>query len=417
MTIILRFFPNGEFTQGVDTSHRRDKRAHTKKHEIPTPLDQDCRDGYLRWVDEGDNADTHLCVPGTQLVNQRGGIYTYLCEDSDGHHYAYECADYVLPDVLMNEPIGRMVARGELVPLVYQTVETSAQRQNAGRKRCDRMTKNMARNIRNAGYLLQSQYGKDNITFATLTLPGLTESDLRVICDRWDELVDNFLHSIRKRVQKYTDTFEYVYCTEIQPNRLQKRHEYAPHLHIAMRGRNGKKAPWYVSPKQFRSAWCNAIAYILGHSDFDRRAVENVQRVKHSVSGYLSKYLSKGSNCHSPSSDGGDTPMLRTQWGGMARTLSRKIKQSTQYYRSSGVDGHFALSFVSELDGLLKAGLLSYYKQGFVVLTVCGVTGMERGIKVCCGCLSSPSCEGGVARVRQHLLGTKSRRKRNITIA
>jgi hypothetical protein len=143
MTIILRFYPNGEFSQGVDTSHRRNKRRHIKRHEKPTPLDQECRDGYLRWVNEGDNADTHLCVPGTQFRCRDNGIYTYLCEDEAGHHYAYEGDRYVLPDVLMNEPIGRMVARGELVPLVYQSVESSPAPAQS-RKKLDSMTKSMA---------------------------------------------------------------------------------------------------------------------------------------------------------------------------------------------------------------------------------------------------------------------------------
>ncbi len=413
MSIILRFFPNGEFTQGVDTSHRR-KSAAPKEHKHE-PLTQECRDGYMQWVQENPNADIHLCVPGQQFTNQRGEIYTYLCEDVNGHHYALEGENFVLPDVLINEPIGRMVARGEMTPLVYQTLESSAQRKNGSRKRLERMTKHMARNIRNAGYLLQAKYGKDNISFATFTLPSLSECDLATCCERWDDIVDNFLHSIRKRVKKHGVEFEYVYCTEIQPKRLEKRHEYAPHLHIALRGRSGKKKPWYVSSKQFRSAWGNSIANILGHNDFDRRALENVQRVKHSVSGYLSKYLSKGSNSNTTPSACEVHSRLRTQWGGMARTLCRQIRESTRRYSSEGDSRRFVVSFLSNLDELLKASLLSFYKAGFIVLSVCRDTGMERGIKVCCGCLSTPSAEGGIDRVREYLMGTEPKEIRNVT--
>lgn len=413
MTIILQFFPNGEFTQGVDTTrHRKERKPKERKHE---PLTQECKDGYLQWIQENPNADIRLCVPGQQFVNQRGEIYTYLCEDVKGHHYALEGDGFVLPDVVLNEPIGRMVSRGELTPLVYQTLESSAQRNNAGRKRCERMTKHMARNIRNAGYLLQAKYGKDNITFATFTLPGLSEADLSIICERWDELVDNFIHSLRKRVEKHGSKLEYVYCTEIQLKRLEIRHEYAPHLHLAMRGRNGKKKPWYISPKQFRSAWCNAIANLLGHNDFQRSAVENVQRVKHSVSGYLSKYMSKGSNSNNQEGADSVCPQLRTQWGGMARNLCREIKASTRRFRSDTCHRRFVLSFQSGLDKLLKAGLLSYYKEGFIVFSVCSSTGVERGIKVSCGCLSTPSAEGGIDRVGEYLLGDRTAAIRKVT--
>lgn len=402
MSIIIRFFPNGEFSQGVDTSQRRDKRDHAKQRNH-SPLDQECRDGYLQWVSEGDNADIHLCVPGTQFRCRDNGIYTYLCKDSAGHHYAYECEHYVLPDVLMNEPVGQMIGRGELVPLVYQTVESSAPPQKPSRKRLQNMTRNMARNIRNAAYLLESKYGKDNLSFVTLTLPTLSTDDLAKLSDQWDELVDNFLHTIRKRVKNKSGKFEYVYCTEIQLKRLQQRNEYAPHLHIVMLGRNGKKTPWFVSPRQFRSAWGNAIANILGHNSFVRSALENVQRVKHSAAGYLSKYLSKGVRCNAKVELEGYV-QLRTQWGGMARELSRLIKTSTRLIRDDGAERQFVISFLRCMDELLQDGIVKFWRQGFVLLSVCPISGVERGFKVGCGCLSVPTVQGGLDKLRDAVL-------------
>jgi hypothetical protein len=264
MTIVLQFYPNGEFSQGVDTSKRRDKRRHLKRHEKPTPIDQECRDGYLQWVSQGENADIRLCVPGTQFRCRDNGIYTYLCEDEAGHHYAYEGEDYVLPDVLINEPIGRMIGRGELIPLVHQSVESSPTPPQS-RKKLDAMTKSMARNIRQGVYLLEQMYSKDTLSFLTLTLPDLCAEDLSKCCERWDYMTDQVLKWLRKRLEKHGIEFQYVYCTEIQTKRLQNRGEYAPHLHCVFRGRNGKKAPWAISPKQIRQAWKSIIAVVVHH--------------------------------------------------------------------------------------------------------------------------------------------------------
>lgn len=404
MSIILRFFANGEFSQGVDTSQRRDKRTYTKKHQIPTPLNQECRDGYMQWVDTGDNADIHLCVPGTQFRTKDGGVYTYLCEDTDGHHYAYEGKRYVLPDVLMNEPIGRMIARGELVPLVYQSVESSPQPVES-RKRLDSMTKNMARNIRNAVFLLEEKYGKDQLSFLTLTLPDLSTDELKLCCENWDKMTDQLLKAMRKRLQKYTMDFEYVYCTEIQSKRLQQRREYAPHIHIVFRGRNGRKAGWCFTPKQIRSIWSGIIAHTIGRHDFRRDALENLQRVKYSAARYLSKYLSKGA-CSLPS-EVSESPIrqLRTQWGGMARIQSTAVRKSTTRLSSIYTHGGLGLHFLRRMDELLKNGIVKYYKEGFIPISICPTTGMERGLKVGCGCLAIPTIKGGLVAVAKYLFG------------
>lgn len=401
MTIVARFFPNGEFTQGVDTSRkRRDKRRDERRH---SPLTKECRDGYLRWSGTDSNADIRLCVPGQQFENQDGGIYTYLCEDIDGHHYAYECSDYVLADVLMNEPIGRLVGRGELLPLVHQSVESSPVPQKPSRKRLTSMTKNMARNIRNGVYLLEKQYGKEQMSFLTLTLPNLSTDELAVCCEFWQDMTDQILKWLRKQLQSKGIQFEYVYCTEIQSKRLQSRGEYAPHLHIVFRGRNGRKNVWAITPKKIRQAWASIIACVIGHRDFCVSALENLQRIKHSAARYLSKYISKGSCCLPSEEHNSPASRLKTQWGGMARLVSRAIKSCTCYFRWGGTNGSMAIRLFQRLDELVDAGYIKYYRRGYIVLSVCPYSGVERVLKVCSGALSTPTYEGGLSNALEYL--------------
>jgi hypothetical protein len=401
MTIVLQFFPNGEFTQGVDTSKRRDRRA--PKQRRHTPLSQECRDGYLRWAGTDSNADIHLCTPGQQFEDIEGGIYTYLCEDSKGHHYAYEHGNHVEADVLIDVPIGRLVGLGTLVPLVHQSVESSPASPKPSRKKLLTMTKNMGRNIRNGVYLLETQYGKDQMSFLTLTLPSLSTDELGICCDRWQDMTDQILKWLRKRLQSKGIEFEYVYCTELQSKRLQSRGEYAPHLHIVFRGRNGRKAPWAIAPKAVRQAWASIIAGCIGRRDFCTAALENIQRIKYSAARYLSKYLSKG-NCSLPNEpDAGGVSRLVTQWGGMARKLSRAIKSCTARFASGGINADLAIPLFQGLDKLLDAGYLKYYRKGTVVLSICPVTGVERVLKVSSGALSTPTYEGGLSNALQYL--------------
>lgn len=298
---------------GVDTSRRRKERKHKEcRHE---PLTRECRDGYLSYIADHPDDDSHLCIPGKQFVNQRGGTYTYLCDDVNGHHYSYEDGDFVLADVLMNEPIGRMVARGELTPLVHQRVESSDIAPKPSRKRLEKMTTSMARNIRQACYLLEYDYSKDNLSFLTLTLPALSEADLTLCCQQWDEMIDRILRYLRRRSELHGMQLEYVYCTEIQTKRAITRGEYVPHLHIVFRGKNGRRSPWIVTPKQIRKAWASAISSVIGHSGFTKSALENLQRVKRSAARYLSKYLSKSKNCLPKSSAEKPIDSLRTSGG------------------------------------------------------------------------------------------------------
>lgn len=408
MSIVLQFYPNGEFSQGVDTSRRRKERA--KKERKHEPLTQECRDGYMQWIQDNPSADIHLCVPGQQFMNKRGETYTYLCEDINGHHYALEGENFVLPDVLINEPVGRMLARGELTPLVYQSVESSPQppenRAVGGnppqsRKRLEGMTKNMGRNIRNAVYLLEQYYGKHLLSFLTLTLPNLSLDDLGKCCERWDYMVDQFLKWLRKRLQKQNIEMEYVYCTEIQPERLQRRGEYAPHLHLVFRGKYAKKRPWAVTPAQCRKAWSAIIGNVLGHRNFVKSALEKLHGIKKSAARYLSKYLSKGKCVLPRDSDSCVTKQLRTQWGGMARFLSRLVKARTRRIHDGNGGRGLGIHIIRRMEEAIAAGLVRYFSSGEIVLGKCSITGMERVLKVGCGCLATPTETGGLERLLQ----------------
>lgn len=398
MSIVLRFFPNGEFSQGVDTSARRDKNA-PKRRYPKMPTHKECIDAYMHWAAQPGNADMRLYVPGMQFMDSSGGIYTYLYELHQEHHFCYESDKKLVEDLTFDHAIGVYISNGTLVPLVHQMLESSPVPEKLSRKGLVSMTTSMARNIRNAVYLLEKNYGKDNISFLTLTLPDLEQEGLLACADKWDYMVDQLLKSLRKRIEKRQMKFEYVYCTEIQMKRLKQRHEYAPHIHIVFRGRYGRKSAWAIAPSQVRNAWAGIIANVVGHRRFAKSALENLQRIRKSATRYLSKYLSKGACCLPPASPDGSVFRLRTQWGGMARSIARAVRSCTVRVSSGGAHPGLGISILEGMDKLVSNGIVRFFKRRSIVTGTWQGSGVERVIWVGSGCLATPTYEGGFVKV------------------
>lgn len=214
-------------------------------------------------------------------------------------------------------------------------------------------------------------------------------------------MTDQLLKSLRKTLQAKGIEFEYVYCTEIQVKRATIRKEYAPHLHIVYRGRLGKRQAWAITPKQVRKTWAAIIARVVGHSDFNKTALENLQRIKYSAARYLSKYLSKSTRGYTKLDEHESIKALHTQWGGMARNLSKRLKQCTVRLDSAGCNSELAISIFQSLPKLLECGLLRYYALGFIPLGISPHTGLERLLQVGSGCLATPTYEGGLIGIMQ----------------
>lgn len=391
--IVLQFYPNGEFSQGVDTSASRSDRKQ-RRDRIIERRDADISTQTLEYASivPPEGAQTFE-APGTQYTNRRGDIVTVLHSCQEGVTLAWEDEVEGKGVYTTTYSIYDMIRRGELTPLVYQSVENCDKPEN--RKKLEGMTKSMGRNIRNAVYLLERQPGgKDVLSFLTLTLPSLSHDGLQACCENWDSMVKRFIDWLRVTLERKQITFQYIYCTEIQTKRLEKRHEYAPHLHIVFRGRNGKKMPWAITPKQARKGWSRCIRAFVSEQ-FTDSALENLQRIRSSAARYLSKYMSKGSNSIPDSATGLAISGLRTQWGGMARCLSIAVRRAKFRVTSAGQCREMVIYFAGHLDELVNAGYVRYFKKGFIPLSRCDTTGVERGLHVCSGCLATPAYLGG----------------------
>lgn len=391
MTIVLQIFPNGEFTHGVDTSHRRDR---NRPPQISAPPELipvgdsvslrsgDCRDEFF--------PEAIAAEPGDEFLNVHGDTYTYLCADMNKHIYAFESADGTFVSVTnLSDKLINYIKRGELTPLGLSTAR-NLKKMPERRRTTKRMTKSMARNIRNAGHILQEKFGKDNLSFLTLTLPDLCEEDLYEVSINWGAMVHKFLVWLRYRCELSGMPFRYVYCTEIQSKRLQRRNEYAPHLHLLFGGRSGKGRPWIITPKMARKQWVRCLRSVLNHTKFNQSALENLQRVKFNAAGYISKYMSKGGCCLPAGDSEPILAQLSTDWGGMDRTTRQQITASTLIIRGDGKRWHDAWIFIRNIQYLIRQGFVAFYKAGFIVLSNTPDNQSPRGLKVGVGRFAIP---------------------------
>jgi len=287
-------------------------------------------------------------------------------------------------------------------PLGLSSVEILAA--PAKRKKCLRMTKPMARNIRNGCFLMEQRHGQRNLSFLTLTVPNLSSDGMDAVRRFWGQMVNKLFKYLRKKFTERTgENMEYVYCTEIQTSRLQSTGVVAPHLHAVFRGRRGRHRSWVFSYLEIRQVWADIMSQYVGES-FNTEALENIQQVKKSAGAYLAKYMGKGV-------DSADYPELRTHWGGMSRNLCRLVRSACTRWRSDGNGSEYIHRFINAQDRLVKAALLKHYTRTWVDLekgerVTDPRDGREYGgvgFWVGGGVLSTPTYCGGVAKVVSYL--------------
>ncbi len=392
MSIVLRFFPNGEFSQGVSASSKSPHR-HVCKQLQTSIATQIYTNADLHRCKE-QNADIPANIYATEgylFHTTEKTVYSLLQYTETSTTLRCESGFYKGKEVHIDASIYRLVHLRLLVPLGLSDARILTE-SLPGRKKLLSMTRNMGRNLRNVVYLMEEKYGKEQLSFLTLTLPNLSREGLSLCCANWDVMVNTFTKWLRTRVELKCMELEYAYCTEIQPGRLKNRGEYAPHLHIVFRGKAYNKQAWAVSWIDCRNTWAGIISKFVNES-FDTRALENIQRVKKSAARYLSKYLSKGKNII-PQGTEEDAPIqqLHTQWGGMSRNLSRDLKKRIIRFTNESGLGSLATEIVQHIDGLIEAGIVRYFNRRFISLGISAATGSEYGLHVGVGAFTSPTC-------------------------
>jgi hypothetical protein len=175
------------------------------------------------------------------------------------------------------------------------------------------ITRNGQKFVRNGCHVLQRQYGRNRLGFATLTLDSADSNWQLLCCMHWAEIVRKFKQELQRALERVGAPIHNVGVTEIQTKRSDSVGYIVPHLHLVYVAHNGKGKLC----KGFQAGTKSSPEWYLSHSDvkaiFDRVCANeiskqtgipaneitvnnrvNLQAVRKSAEGYLGKYMSKG---------------------------------------------------------------------------------------------------------------------------
>lgn len=215
--------------------------------------------------------------------------------------------------------------------------------------------------VSNASKILEYKYKRQNIGFCTLTLPNLTTKQLKILNQKWADVVERYFKELSRYTERKTKRpLEYVAVFEIQEKRFKKTGKSYPHIHYVYPCRLRKKGDWIVSANKKREIWGRILTnFFILHGcklkkSEDFKASVDCQIVKKSVGGYLCKYLTKGGKLLEEIQK---TNALPKQWW----TASKAMKEA---YRDSIVrlDFEQVAEIWDKPEQYKKENLISYYK-------------------------------------------------------
>jgi hypothetical protein len=247
--------------------------------------------------------------------------------------------------------------------------------QNQGfQKRAKRGSKGITpyakRSIRSCGVLLEENLGRKNLAFVTCTLPSLTESQNKQVCENWRPITRNFFQSLTRMLERKNLSTDYVQVTEIQEKRFTQWGQVCPHLHFVCQSRLHSREGWRISPADIQFLWQRALETCLDVS-LDCRYATRIENPRKSLAAELGKYLSKGGKMIRQIVDRGLGELLPSSWHGASRSLKR-LERSKRIERT----GEVATYLLTHLEALRDANEI-WFTRIYVKFT-CPQTGIEQ---------------------------------------
>lgn len=182
--------------------------------------------------------------------------------------------------------------------------------------------------VENALYMLDRRYGKDRLSFGTLTIPAVSLHEGWKLSSFWHEIVRVFFQRLSRLLGRAGLPRRYVYVTEMQSRRSAREGHPALHLHFVIIGKFSANER-VISPGKVLEIWKDVIAIYLPDERFfiKERILEDV---RHSVESYMGKYLSKGSGDVEAFQTPNDSVYsLPSSWWGMDNAVRRAVKKAT----------------------------------------------------------------------------------------
>lgn len=187
------------------------------------------------------------------------------------------------------------------------------------------------RTIRNACYLLQRDYGNKFLTFSTVTLPNLSEDDMKVLHENWHQLVELYRLKMGRALRSEGLPGQMAGVTEIQEERWERSKAPILHGHFVFVGRR-RGHGWAVSTETHDLLWSQAIETVLGKPIGLAHAACQLKRVDGNPETYLGKYASKGVKVVEEVKEKGLEQWLPKQWWNCSRRMTRQIEKEKKTF-------------------------------------------------------------------------------------
>lgn len=196
------------------------------------------------------------------------------------------------------------------------------------------LTRLGARTLRQGAFLIDQGCGKDCVTFATCTLPVLTDEEYSQVEADWSNIIDRLVKRLRYHLLKKKLPADVIHVTEVHPKRSLNEGREIPHLHIVFQGRKRKQS-WAIAPKQFTKFWCKALQLPRITQRMCSSSCQ-MARVRKSVARYLSKYVAKKQSkiCNATSQSSLRKLSLK-QWWGISDSLRHSVHRNTRVISDS----------------------------------------------------------------------------------
>lgn len=189
------------------------------------------------------------------------------------------------------------------------------------------------RRVRNAAFMLTRKYGKRRLTFATVTLPSLTPTQMSRVHKEWHRCIDFYRREMGRQLVRAGLTGEIVGVTEIQEKRYVTTSLPVLHGHFVFCGatRNGW---WAISPKRHDHIWRKSIEHVLGEPIPALTSACQLKSVTDSAEAYLGKYISKGIKAIEPVIRAGYAEWMPKQWWSCSRSLVQEMELAIARFES-----------------------------------------------------------------------------------
>lgn len=198
------------------------------------------------------------------------------------------------------------------------------------------MTSEARRKVRASAFLLQDRYGKERLSFVTLTVPPLGDvQSERLLASRWHDALRYLLGRLKRLLRERGLPRTLVGVCEIQVKRYAASGQFPLHVHLVLVGRKKKRGGWEIHYSEFRKAWAEVLEGIVGHP-IETRYLENVKGVEKDAGNYLGKYMSKSQNEVEKVIEDGNEWMLPKQWWFSSKEMKDFLKSRTYRGQSTG---------------------------------------------------------------------------------